>query len=90
MFKSGHEYFRLGAESYLSLGRVGKKEKKISCPLLAKFACGQVSKSRLYRLRKRKLLALWKSVLEIRKSIIMNLFKLHTILREGPWEMKIF
>ena len=24
MFKSEHEYFRLGAESYSSLGRVGK------------------------------------------------------------------
>ena len=31
MSKSGHEYFRLGAGS---LGRVGKKEKKIACALL--------------------------------------------------------
>ena len=45
---SGREYFRLGAESYSSLGRVGKKDKKIACPLLAKFACGQVSSPRLY------------------------------------------
>ena len=29
MSKSGREHFRLGAESYWSLGRVGKKEKKI-------------------------------------------------------------
>ena len=42
--------FRLGAESYSSLGRVGKK-KKIACPLLDVFACGQVSSPRLYRLR---------------------------------------
>ena len=27
--KSGREYFRLGAESYSSLGRLGKEEKKI-------------------------------------------------------------
>ena len=36
------KYFRLGAESYSSLGRVGKK-KKITCPLLDVFACWQVS-----------------------------------------------
>ena len=42
--------FRLGAESYSSLGPVGKKEKKIACPLLDVFACGQVSSPRLYRL----------------------------------------
>ena len=28
-----------------------KKEKKIACPLLDVFACGQVSSPRLYRLR---------------------------------------
>ena len=50
MSKSGREYFRLDAESYSSLGRVGKKEKKIACPLLDVFACGQVSSPRLYRL----------------------------------------
>ena len=43
-------YFRLGAESYSSLGPVGKKEKKIAWDILAKFACGQVSSPRLYRL----------------------------------------
>ena len=48
--KSGREYFRLGAESYLSLGRVGKKEKKIACSLLDVFVSGQVSSRRLYRL----------------------------------------
>ena len=42
--------FRLGAESYSSLGRVGKKEKRIACPLLDVLACGQVSTPRLYRL----------------------------------------
>ena len=42
--------FRLGAESYSSLERVEKK-KKIACPLLDVFACGQVSSPRLYRLR---------------------------------------
>ena len=47
--QSEREYFRLGAESYSSLGRVGKK-KKIACPLLDVFACGQVSSPRLYRL----------------------------------------
>ena len=31
--KSGREYFRLGAESYSSLGRIAKKEKKIARPL---------------------------------------------------------
>ena len=41
MSKSGREYFRLGAESYSSLGRAGKKE-KIACPLFEVFACGQV------------------------------------------------
>ena len=46
--KSGLEYFRLGAESCSSLGRVGKKKKK-ACPLLDVFACGQVSSPRLYR-----------------------------------------
>ena len=51
MLKSGREYFRLGAESYSSLGRVAKKkEKKIACTLLDVFACGQVSSPRLYRL----------------------------------------
>ena len=50
MSKSGREYFRLGVESYSSLGRVGKKEKKIACPLLDVFAWGQVSSPRLYRL----------------------------------------
>ena len=49
----GREYFRLGAESYSSLGRVGKK-KKIACPLLEVFACGQVSSPRLYRLTLRR------------------------------------
>ena len=49
IFKSEREYFRLGAESYSSLGHVGKKRKrKYSRPLLAKFACGQVSSPRLY------------------------------------------
>ena len=48
--KSGREYFRLGAESYSSLGRFGKKKKKIACPLLNVFACGQVLSPRLYRL----------------------------------------
>ena len=33
-----------------ALGRVAKKERKISCPLLDVFACGQVSIPRLYRL----------------------------------------
>ena len=42
--------FRLGAESNSSLGRVGKKEEKIACPILDDFACGQFSSSRLYRL----------------------------------------
>ena len=50
MSESGREYFRLGTDSYSSLGRVGKKEKKIACPLLEVFACGQVSSPRLYRL----------------------------------------
>ena len=45
------EYFRLGAESYSSLERVGRKERKIACPLLDVFACGQVSSPRLYRFR---------------------------------------
>ena len=49
MSKSGREYFRRGAESYSSLGRVGKKKKKIACPLLDVFACGQVSSPGLYR-----------------------------------------
>ena len=49
--KSGREYFRLGAESNPSLRRVGKKEKKIACPLLDVFPCGQVSNPRLYRLK---------------------------------------
>ena len=44
-------YFRLGAESYSSLGPVGKKEKKIAWDILAKFACGQVSSPRLHRLK---------------------------------------
>ena len=51
MSKSGREYFRLGSESYSSLGSVGKKEKKIACPLLDVFACGQVSSRRRYRLK---------------------------------------
>ena len=51
MSKSGREYFRLGAESYSSLGRVGKKRRKYSRPLLAKFSCGQLSSPRLYRLK---------------------------------------
>ena len=45
------KYFRLGAESYSSLGRVGKKKKKIACSLLDVFACGDVSSRRLYRLK---------------------------------------
>ena len=49
--KSEREYFRGGAESYSSLGRVEKKRKKNLRPLLAKFACGQVSSPRLYRLK---------------------------------------
>ena len=51
MSKSGREYFRLGAKSYSSVGRVAKKEMIIACPLLDVFACGQVSSPRLYRLR---------------------------------------
>ena len=43
-------YFLIGAESYSSLGHVGKKEKKIAWDILAKFACGQVSSPRLCRL----------------------------------------
>ena len=42
-------YFRLAAESHSSLGPVGKKQKKIACPLLDVFACGQVSSPHLYR-----------------------------------------
>ena len=45
------EYFRLGAESYSSFERVGKKKKKKACPLLDVFDCGQVSNPRLYRLK---------------------------------------
>ena len=40
--KSGREYS--------SLGRVEKKDKKISYQLLDVFACGQISSPRLYRL----------------------------------------
>ena len=43
MSKSGRVYFRLGAESYSSPGRVEKKRGKYSRPFLGKFACGQVS-----------------------------------------------
>ena len=52
-FKSGREYFRLGAESYSSLRRVVKKEENSVVALrslLNVFACGQVSSPRLYRL----------------------------------------
>ena len=42
--------FRLGAKSYLSLRRVGKKRRKYSRPLLNVFACAQVSSPRLCRL----------------------------------------
>ena len=52
-------YFGLGAESYSSLGPVGKKEKKVAWDILAKFACGQVSSPRLHRLRFRKAGRLW-------------------------------
>ena len=52
MFKSGREYFRLGADSYSSLGRVVKKENSVVAlrSLLNVFACGKVSSPRLYRL----------------------------------------
>ena len=53
MFKSEREYFRLGAESYSSLGRGGKKEVNsvVALPsLLNVFAWRQVSSARLYRL----------------------------------------
>ena len=53
MFECERVYFRLGAESYSSLGRVGKKEEKNVVALrslLNVFACGQVSSPRLYRL----------------------------------------
>ena len=53
MSKTGREYFRLDAESYSLLGRVGKKRRKYSRPLLDVFACGQVSSPRLYRLTSR-------------------------------------
>ena len=43
MSKSGREYFRLGAESYSSLGRVGKKRRKYSRPLLDVFESSPVS-----------------------------------------------
>ena len=49
MSKSGREYFRLGAEWYLSLGRVWKKE-KILASTFERFQ--QVSSPRLYRLTK--------------------------------------
>ena len=42
--------FRLGAESYSSLGRAGKTEEN-SMDILAKFSSGQVSSPRLYRLK---------------------------------------
>ena len=51
--KSGRENFRLGAESYSSLGRVEKKRKNSVVALrslLDVFACGQVLSPRLYRL----------------------------------------
>ena len=44
-------YFRLGAESYSSLCRVGNSRVVALCTLLTKFACGQVSSPRLYRLK---------------------------------------
>ena len=43
-----------------SLGRDGKKEKKIACPLLKVFACGQVSSPRLYRLNLKNYIPFWK------------------------------
>ena len=54
-------HFRLGAESYSSLGRVGEKQKKIACPFLAKFDCGQVSSTRLYRLIRPLFVSIWQS-----------------------------
>ena len=33
-----------------ALARVGKKEKKIACPHLDVFACGQISSPRLYNI----------------------------------------
>ena len=52
--KSGREYFRLGAESFSSLERIGKKEENSVVALrslLNVFAGGQVSSPRLYRLK---------------------------------------
>ena len=49
--KSGRVYFRLGAEDILVARTRRKKDKKIACPLLDVFACGQVSSPRLYRLK---------------------------------------
>ena len=50
MSQSGREFFRLGAESYSSLARGGRKRRKCSRPVWCKFACGKVSSPRLYRL----------------------------------------
>ena len=51
MSKNGREYFRLGAESYSSLGRVGKKRRKYLRQLWCEFAYEQVSSPRSYRLK---------------------------------------
>ena len=39
------------ALSHTRRSDASKKKKKIACPLLAEFACGQVSRPRLYRLK---------------------------------------
>ena len=51
LHQSGRECFRLGAESYSSLGRVGKNSRKYSRPLWCEFACGKFWSPRLYRLK---------------------------------------
>ena len=68
-------YFRLGAESYSSLGPVGKKEKKIAWDILAKFACGQVSSPRLHRLMTLLMLAIrkrWAKSKILKNSKLVN------------------
>ena len=78
--ENGREYFRLGAESYSSLGRVRKKEKKIARPLLDVVACGQVSGPRLYPLNGEVVGA---KMLASKHLSIENLFYYYTISLKG-------
>ena len=45
MSKSGREYFRLGADSYSSLGRVGKKREEKSVSTFGRFGLWTSSES---------------------------------------------